>query len=72
MIADFREDYLSGYDMLASTLISINDRFGDLPDAQNIIVLADDKIVFDKVINVMDVAREAGFFKIQLAKLGGN
>ncbi|MGL1934678.1 MAG: biopolymer transporter ExbD [Fibrobacterales bacterium] len=72
IINGFREDYLSGYDMLAKTLIGINNRFGDLPDAQNIIVLADDKIAFDKVINVMDVAREAGFFKIQLAKLGGS
>ena len=26
---------------------------------------------FDKVIQVMDVAREAGFYNIQLAKLGG-
>ncbi len=70
--AGLREDFLSGYDMLAKTLISIHNKFADAPDGENIIVLADDKIAFDKVINVMDVAREAGFFKIQLAKLGGN
>ena len=42
-----------------------------MPDVDNIIILADDKVVFDKVIHVMDVAREAGFYNIQLAKLGG-
>ncbi len=71
-ITKLHEEYLSGYDMLAKDLIAINNRFGDLPDGSNIIIVADDNIAFDKVINVMDVAREAGFWKIQLAKLGGS
>jgi biopolymer transport protein ExbD len=61
----------SAYDELAKTLIGIHNRFIDAPDAENIIVLADDKIAFDKVINVMDRSRDAGFWKISLAKLGG-
>jgi len=59
----------SAYDELAKTLITIHNRFIDSPDADNIIVLADDDAAFDKIINVMDRARDAGFFKINLAKL---
>jgi biopolymer transport protein ExbD len=59
----------SAYDELAKTLITIHNRFIDSPDADNIIVLADDDTAFDKIISIMDRAREAGFFKINLAKL---
>lgn len=61
----------SAYDELAKSLINIHNRFIDSPDADNIIVVADDDAAFDKVINVMDRARDAGFWKINLAKLGG-
>jgi biopolymer transport protein ExbD len=59
----------SAYDELAKSLIMIHNRFIDSPDADNIIVLADDDTAFDKIISVMDRARDAGFFKINLAKL---
>jgi biopolymer transport protein ExbD len=59
----------SAYDEIAKTLITIHNRFIDSPDADNIIVLADDDAAFDKIISVMDRARDAGFFKINLAKL---
>jgi biopolymer transport protein ExbD len=61
----------SAYDELAKSLIMIHNRFIDSPDADNIIVLADDDTAFDKIINVMDRARDAGFFKINLSKLAG-
>ncbi|NLB62973.1 MAG: biopolymer transporter ExbD [Fibrobacter sp.] len=61
----------SAYDELAKTLAQIHNRFIDAPDADNIIVLADDHAAFDKIIGVMDRARDAGFYKISLAKLGG-
>jgi len=61
----------SAYDDLAKNLMGIHTRFIDAPDADNIIVLADDNCAFDKVIGVMDRARDAGFWKISLAKLGG-
>jgi biopolymer transport protein ExbD len=61
----------SAYDELAKTLIMIHNRFIDSPDADNIMVLADDDTAFDKIIGVMDRARDAGFFKINLAKLAG-
>jgi len=61
----------SAYDELAKTLIMIRNRFIDSPDADNIIVIADDDTAFDKIINLMDRARDAGFPKIQLAVLQG-
>jgi len=61
----------SAYDELAKSLIMIHNRFIDSPDADNIIVLADDDTAFDKIINIMDRARDAGFFKINLSKLAG-
>lgn len=69
--AKVRKDYLSAYDALGKTLIGIHNRFVDMPDADNIIILADDKVYFDKIIQTMDVAKGAGFYNIQLAKLGG-
>jgi len=61
----------SAYDELAKALIGIHTRFIDAPDADNIIVLANDDTPFDKIVGVMDRARDAGFWKINLAKLGG-
>jgi len=61
----------SAYDELAKSLIAIHNRFIDSPDADNIIVVADDDTAFDKIISVMDRARDAGFFKINLSKLAG-
>jgi len=61
----------SAYDELAKSLIMIHNRFIDSPDADNIIVVADDDTAFDKIISVMDRARDAGFFKINLSKLAG-
>jgi len=61
----------SAYDEIAKTLIMIHNRFIDSPDADNIIVLADDDTAFDKIIGIMDRARDAGFVKINLAKLAG-
>lgn len=62
---------LSAYDHLARELIGIHSRFIDAPDADKIIIVADDVTAFDKIIKLMDRSREAGFWQIQLAKLGG-
>jgi len=60
----------SVYDELAKTLIMIHNRFIDTPDADNIIVLAEDDTAFDKIINVMDRAKAAGFYEISISGLG--
>jgi hypothetical protein len=61
----------SAYDQLAKELVMLHNRFIDMPDADNILIVADDHEAFDKIIGVMDRSRDAGFWKINLAKLGG-
>ena len=62
---------LSAYDLIAKDLIAIHTQFIDLDDVDNIIIVANDDTQFDKIIQLMDRAKEAGFSKINLAKLGG-
>ena len=62
---------LSAYDLIAKDLIAIHTQFIDLEDVDNIIVVANDDTQFDKIIQLMDRSKEAGFTKINLAKLGG-
>jgi hypothetical protein len=62
---------LSAYDLIAKDLIAIHTQFIDLDDVDNIIIVANDDSQFDKIIQLMDRAKEAGFSKINLAKLGG-
>ncbi|MDR2580108.1 MAG: biopolymer transporter ExbD [Fibromonadaceae bacterium] len=59
----------SAYDELARLLMALHSRFIDSPDADNITIVADDDTAFDKLVGVMDRARDSGFYKIQLAKL---
>jgi biopolymer transport protein ExbD len=65
--------YLSVYDALYLRLYQIqnHDAFTSLPDIKEIVVLSDDNVIYDKVISVMDAARDAGFTRVQLAKLDG-
>jgi biopolymer transport protein ExbD len=70
-LSKVKADYLKATDVLSWKLLSIHERFKDMEDADNIIVVADDNVQFDKVIQIMDAARGAGFWNIQLAKLGG-
>lgn len=62
---------LSAYDLIAKDLIAIHTQFIDLEDVDNIIIVANDDTQFDKIIQLMDRAKESGFTKINLAKLGG-
>jgi len=66
-----KDSYLKVTDVLAWKMQSIHKRFANMDDADNIIIVADDNVQFDKIIQVMDAARGAGFWNIQLAKLGG-
>jgi biopolymer transport protein ExbD len=55
------------YDELAKLLIMIHNRFIDSPDADEIVIIAEDEIAVSKVFQVHHEARTAGFFKIKLA-----
>jgi biopolymer transport protein ExbD len=60
---------LSAYDELEKLLRDIASRYADADDISDITVVASDDIAFDKIIQVMDRARETGFTNISLAKL---
>ncbi|OGJ87517.1 MAG: hypothetical protein A2487_06100 [Candidatus Raymondbacteria bacterium RifOxyC12_full_50_8] len=62
---------LTLYDELASRLMRIYSNYPNVPDAGEIKVVAEDDVVFDKIIHVMDICREFGFPKISIGKLAG-
>jgi hypothetical protein len=66
---------LSAYQEVAKTLESIHKRYSQVdplpPDVDDIVVLADGDIIYDKVIQVMDAAKSAGFDRVSLSLVGG-
>lgn len=70
LLSEAKAESLSAYDILARILGEMHEKFAELDDGDKIILLSDDDVVYDKVIAVMDVARESGFYQVQLAKMG--
>ncbi|MFH0920051.1 MAG: hypothetical protein V1913_06785 [Fibrobacterota bacterium] len=68
---DYRLGKLTAYDQLASRLIRIQSMYPSVPDQGEIKIIAEDDVMFDKIIHVMDVCRDFGFPKISLGKLAG-
>lgn len=60
---------LSAYDELQVRLSAIKERFSDTPDADDIIIAAEDNVAYDKIVQIMDQAREAGFGNVMISKL---
>jgi hypothetical protein len=69
--AEYTVRELTVYDQLASRLLRIKAKYPDVPDQGEIKIVAEDDVVFDKIIHIMDVCREFGYPKISLAKLAG-
>ncbi|OGS37461.1 MAG: hypothetical protein A2293_11045 [Elusimicrobia bacterium RIFOXYB2_FULL_49_7] len=70
-VSDYKLKEHTLYDQLASRLMVIKSKYPDVPDQGEIKIVAEDEVVFDKLIHVMDICREFGFPKISLAKLAG-
>lgn len=70
LLSEAKAESLSAYDVLARILGEMHEKFAEMEDGDKVILLSDDDVVYDKVIAVMDVAREAGFYQVQLAKMG--
>ena len=68
-----RDDYelreLSAYDYIKSLLVQIRERYQDADDRNDLIIAAEDHIVYDKIIQIMDLARGANLSNISIAKL---
>ncbi|MCL2844203.1 MAG: hypothetical protein FWE23_01945 [Chitinivibrionia bacterium] len=65
---DFEKRPVSAYDLLKSLLVQIRERFPDVDDRDDVIIAADDHIIYDKIIQVMDVARSANLTNISIAR----
>jgi len=60
---------LSAYDQMKNVLMQIKQRYTDVPDANDIILAADNDVAYDKIVQLMDVARAAEFPNIAISKL---
>jgi len=66
--ADFALSPLSAYDEMKNRLMKIKERYKDASDADDIILVAENQVIYDKIVQLMDIAREADFPKISIAK----
>jgi len=66
---EFETKPLSAYDELRNRLMKIKERYRDADDADDIIIAAENEVIFDKIVQIMDAARNAEFPNISIAKL---
>ena len=60
---------LSAYDEMLNRLLQIRERFKDAADINDIIISAENQVAYDKVVQLMDIARSANFINLSIAKL---
>jgi biopolymer transport protein ExbD len=68
---EFESKPLSAYDELKNRLMKVKERFRDADDGEAIIIAAENEVIYDKIIQIMDAARSAEFPNISIAKLRG-
>jgi biopolymer transport protein ExbD len=69
--AEFKLVPMSAYDELKNRLMKVKERFQDADDVNDIIIAAENEVMYDKIVQIMDVARSADFPNISIAKLRG-
>jgi len=69
--ADFESKPLSAYDELKNRLMKVKERYREASDADDVIIAAENEVIYDKIIQIMDAARSAEFPNISIAKLRG-
>jgi biopolymer transport protein ExbD len=69
--SEFQLQPMSVYDELKNRLMKVKERFKDADDAENIIIAAENEVLYDKIVQIMDAARQAEFPNISIAKLRG-
>jgi len=67
--AEFTKKDLSAYDVLLNRLMKLKERFRDADDADQIIIAAENSILYDKIVQVMDNARKADYPEILISKV---
>jgi biopolymer transport protein ExbD len=66
---DFVLQPLSAYDELQNRLMAIKERYCGADDADAIIIASENNVIYDKIVQIMDAARNAEFPNISIAKL---
>lgn len=73
MIVKDPSDYvlqpLSAYDELKNRLMKVKERYRGADDGDAIIIASGNQVMYDKIVQIMDVARAAQFPRISIAKL---
>jgi len=67
--AEFQSKPLSAYDELKNRLMNVKHRYRDAEDADDLIIAAENEVIYDKIVQIMDAARTAEFPNISIAKL---
>jgi len=67
--ADFESKPLSAYDELKNRLMKVKERYREAEDADDITIAAENEVIYDKIIQIMDAARNAEFPNIMISKL---
>lgn len=70
-VSQYQKRPLSVYDQLRNRLMIVKGRFKDAVDGQDIIIAAENEVIYDKIVQIMDAARLADFVNISIAKLRG-
>lgn len=67
----FQSQPLSIYDEFQNRIITISERYRDAIDAGAITIAAENSVVYDKIVQLMDKARQASFQDISIARVRG-
>jgi biopolymer transport protein ExbD len=67
--ADFVLQPMSAYDELKNRLMKVKERYREADDGNDIIIAAENAVIYDKIVQIMDAARTAEFPNISIAKL---
>jgi biopolymer transport protein ExbD len=67
----FESKPLSAYDELKNRLMKVKERYREAVDGDDIIIAAENEVIYDKIVQIMDAARTAEFPNISIAKLRG-
>jgi biopolymer transport protein ExbD len=68
-MSEFELRPMSAYDVMQNRLMKVKERYQDVDDSDDIIIAAENQIMYDKIVQIMDVARAADYPNISIAKL---
>lgn len=69
--AEFVSKHLSAYDELQNRLMKVKERYREAEDGEDIIIAAENMVIYDKIVQIMDKAKASEFPNISIAKLRG-